>query len=82
MLPFRAASIENDAAELDDGNEGGSTRRNGELEARRLESRPIRLCLGEPRLWLIGVEVLVFGEESALRIEGMAGEAEIGRLDF
>ena len=82
MLPFKAASIEKGAAELGNGNEGGSTRRNGELEARRLESRPTRLCLGEPRLWLIGVDVVVFGEESALRIEGTVGEAEIGKLGF
>lgn len=77
---MRAASIENGKAGLLWGNEGGSTRLNGELEARRLERRPIRLCLGEPRLWLIGVEVLVFGEERALRTEGIEGEAVLAGI--
>lgn len=59
-------------------NEGGSTRRKGEVEARRLESTPMRLCFGEPRLWAIGVEAAVFGDERALRMDGMAGEAVRG----
>lgn len=62
------------------GNEGGSTRLNGELEARRLERRPIRLCLGDPRLWLIGVELVVFGEESALRTEGSEDGAVLAAI--
>lgn len=60
--------------------EGGSTRRKGEVEARRLERAPMRLCLGEPRLWLMGVEVVVFGEERVLRTDGMEGEAVRGSL--
>lgn len=58
-------------------NEGGSTRRKGELDARRLETAVRRLFFGEPRLWLIGVDLAVFGEERDLRTEGreVAGEA-------
>jgi hypothetical protein len=57
-------------------NNGGSTRLNGEPVLRRLERRPIRLCLGEPRLRLIGVELVVLGrcDESAFRTEGIEGE--------
>lgn len=44
--------------------EGGSARRNGEDEKRRLERRPTRLCLGEPRLREMGVLFVVFGTES------------------
>lgn len=82
MLPLRAASIEKGSAGLDCENDGGSTRRKGELEARRFERRPTRLFFGEPRLWLMGVEVLVLGDEIALRTEGAAGEAVTGRLSF
>lgn len=60
--------------------EGGSTRRKGELEARRLERTPMRLCFGDPRLWAIGVEAVVFGDERALRTDGMDGEAVRGSL--
>jgi hypothetical protein len=35
--------------------EGGSTRRNGDDEARRLEMALMRLCLGDPRLLLMGL---------------------------
>lgn len=55
---------------------GGSTRRNGELEERRcLEMAWMRLCLGEPRLLVMGVDFEELGEERALRIDGTAGEA-------
>lgn len=51
--------------------EGGSTRRKGEVEARRLERAPMRLCLGEPREVEMGVEWAV----SAFRTEEEAEEA-------
>jgi hypothetical protein len=38
----------------------------------------MRLFFGDPRLWLIGVEVLVFGDDRALRTEGIDGEAVNG----
>ena len=60
---------------LDCVNDGGSTRRKGELEARRLEMAWRRLFLGEPRLFVIGVDFAVLGDESALRIVGMRGVA-------
>jgi hypothetical protein len=65
-------------------NDGGSTRLNGEPVARRLERRPIRLCLGEPRLRLIGVELVVLGrgEESAFRTEGIEGDAVTDGADL
>lgn len=56
--------------------EGGSTRRNGELDARRLEMAWIRLFFGEPRLLVMDVDLAVLGDDSALRIDGTAGEAE------
>jgi hypothetical protein len=64
-------------------NEGGSTRRKGEVDARRLETAWRRLFFGEPRLWLIGVDLAVFGEESDLRTDGreVAGEAVRETLD-
>lgn len=62
--------------------DGGSTRRNGELEARRLVRAPMRLCLGEPRLRPIGVDVLVFGDDRALRTDGTDGEAVSGEVFF
>lgn len=43
---------------------GGSTRRKGLDEARRpLDRRPTRLCLGDPRLALMGVVLVVVGTE-------------------
>ena len=56
--------------------EGGSTRRK-ELEVRRLERALRRLFFGEPRLWLMGVERAVLGEETDLRADGAeeAGES-------
>lgn len=80
MVPLNAASIEKGSAGLLCEKDGGSTRRNGELEARRLERAPMRLCFGEPRLKLMGVELLVLGEERALRTDGMEGEAVSGGL--
>lgn len=72
MVPLSAASMENGRAGLLlRVNAGGSTRRKGELEVRRFERRPTRLCLGEPRLRLIGVELVVLGEDKALRTEGI-----------
>jgi hypothetical protein len=56
-------------------NEGGSTRRNGELDARRFEIAWRRLFLGEPRLLVIGVDFAVLGDESALRMDGTEGVA-------
>lgn len=84
MLPLSAASMENGRegllwVEKD----GGSTRRKGELEARRLDKRPTRLCLGEPRLWWMGVDLVVFGEERAFRTEGADGlAARVGLVLF
>lgn len=74
MLPFSAASIEKGTGLLWE--DGGSMRRKGELDARRLERRPRRLFLGDPRLRAIGVELVVLGlvVERALRAEGTAGE--------
>jgi len=64
--------------------DGGSIRLKGELDGRRLESRPIRLCFGEPRLVvMLGVEAAVFGVDvSALRTEGKHGDDEMTRLGF
>lgn len=74
MDPLRAASMEKGRAGLllFCAN-GGSTRRKGELEARRLEMAWTRLFLGEPRLVLMGVDFAVLGEERALRTEGRVG---------
>lgn len=43
-----------------------------------------RLFFGEPRLWLIGVDLAVFGEETDLRTDGrdVAGEAVRETLDL
>lgn len=63
---------------------GGSTRLKGEPVVRRLERRPIRLCLGEPRLRLMGVEFVVLGrgDERAFRTEGIEGEAVTDESDL
>ena len=55
--------------------DGGSTRRKGELDARRLEMAWRRLFLGEPRLLVMGVDLAVLGDESALRTDGTEGVA-------
>lgn len=59
--------------------EGGSTRRNGEEEARRLEMAEMRLCLGEPRLLLIGVDFVLEGVR-ILRVDRTEGGALRGLL--
>lgn len=71
MVPLRAASMEKGRLELL--KDGGSMRRNGELVFRRLESRPTRLCFGEPREMLMGVVFAVFGEVMAFRL-GLIGD--------
>jgi len=55
--------------------EGGSTRRNGELEARRLEIAWRRLFFGEPRLLVMGVDFAVLGDDGAFRLDGREGVA-------
>jgi hypothetical protein len=84
MVPLRAASIEKGKPELpltmEREKDGGSMRRNGEEDARRLERSPTRLCLGEPRDEAIGVELVVDGEDRALRTEGTEG-VRILRVD-
>ena len=42
----------------------------------------MRLCFGEPRLWEIGVEAAVLGEERALRTDGTEGESVRGSARF
>jgi hypothetical protein len=54
--------------------EGGSTRRNGDDEARRLEMALMRLCLGDPRLLLMGVDLVLEGVR-VLRVDGTRGVA-------
>lgn len=56
--------------------EGGSTRRKGEDEKRRLLRRPTRLCFGDPRLWAMGVLFAVFGTESE-RVLGLGFVAPV-----
>ena len=73
-MPLSAASMEKGRAGLLWVKDGGSTRRKGELEARRLEMAFMRLCFGEPRLVVMGVDLAVLGDERALRIDGMGGE--------
>lgn len=48
MVPLSAASMEKGSAPWE--KESGSTRRKGELDARRLEIAWRRLFFGEPRL--------------------------------
>lgn len=60
-------------------NLGGSTHRKGDELARRpLESRPTRLCLGEPRLREIGVNVVVVGTDSDRALRLIAGDCTAG----
>ncbi len=79
MVPPRAASMGNRGAVLLlRVKEGGSTRRKGELDVHRLDRRPTRLSLGDPRLRLMGVEEAAFGKSNALRTEGVGtGVVEI-----
>lgn len=82
MVPLRAASIEKGSAGLVCEKDGGSMRRKGELEARRLEMALMRLwILGEPRLVLIGVALVVVGEDKAFRTEGSEGEVTSENLE-
>lgn len=62
-MPERAASMLNGRVGVEEPGAGASARRNGDDEERRLvlERRPMRLCLGEPRLWAMGVLFVVFG---------------------
>jgi hypothetical protein len=78
MEPLSAASMENGKLGLLCAKEGGSTRRNGELDARRLEMAWRRLFLGEPRLLVMGVDFAVLGDERALRTDGTEGVAVSG----
>lgn len=60
-------------------NDGGSTRRKGDELARRpFDSRPIRLCLGEPRLWEIGVMLLDVGTDNERAWRLMAADVVAG----
>jgi len=74
MVPLRAASMLKGSAGLLCENEGGSTRRKGEDEARRLEMAEMRLFLGEPRLLLMGVDLVLDGVR-ILRVDRMEGVA-------
>ena len=56
---------------------GGSTRRKGEDDVRRFERRPTRLCLGDPRLWLIGVALVVAGRDTD-RVEFLRFSDSVG----
>lgn len=81
MVPLRAASMLNGSAALDLAalKDGGSTRRKGEELARRpLERRPMRLCLGEPRLCEMGVMLDDVGTESERALWLMADDAGAG----
>ncbi len=62
--------------------DGGSTRRKGELDARRFEMAWRRLFFGEPRLFEMGVDLAVLGDESALRTDGTDGVALRLTLDL
>lgn len=76
MVPLRAASMEKGRAPAPLVlNDGGSTRRKGEELARRpLESKPTRLCLGEPRLREIEEILLVVGTDRDRAFRLMTGE--------
>jgi hypothetical protein len=77
MVPLSAASIEKGRDGLLWDNCGGSTRRKGDAEARRLEMALMRLwILGEPRLALMGVEVVVAGVDRVFRSDGSRGAAD------
>lgn len=74
MVPLRAASMLKGRAGLDAEKDGGSTRRKGEEEARRLVMAERRLFFGEPRLVVMGVDLAVLVGVRILR-EEMAGVA-------
>jgi hypothetical protein len=76
MVPDRAASMLKGNAGLDCVKEGGSTRRNGDEDARRcLEMAAMRLFLGDPRLLLIGVDLAVLEGVRILRVDKTEGVA-------
>jgi hypothetical protein len=75
MVPESAASMLNGSDGLLCVNEGGSTRRNGEDEARRLVMALMRLCFGEPRLLLMGVDFAVLDGVRILRVDRVEGVA-------
>lgn len=75
MEPLRAASMEKGSLGLLWEKDGGSTRRKGELDARRLEMACRRLFFGDPRLLVMGVDLVELGDERALRAEGTEGVA-------
>jgi len=66
IVPERAASMVKGREGVDGLKRGGSTRRKGPEEQRRLlvERSPKRLCLGEPRLCAMGVAVVLVGTET------------------
>jgi len=66
IVPERAASMVKGREGVDGLKRGGSTRRKGLEEQRRLlvERSPTRLCLGEPRLCAMGVAVVLVGTET------------------
>lgn len=74
MVPESAASMLKGTDGVDWLNEGGSTRRNGDDEARRLVMALMRLFFGEPRLLLMGVDLVLEGVR-ILRADGMEGVA-------
>jgi hypothetical protein len=75
MEPLRAASMLKGSEGLLCEKEGGSTRRKGDDEARRLEMAEMRLCLGEPRLLVMGVDFAVLEGVRILRADRTEGVA-------
>jgi len=65
-VPERAASMVKGREGVEGLKRGGSMRRKGLEEKRRLlvERRPTRLCFGEPRLWVMGVVFVLMGTET------------------
>jgi hypothetical protein len=75
MVPERAASMLKGSEGLLWEKEGGSTRRKGEDEARRLVMALMRLFLGEPRDLVMGVERAVLEGVRILRVDRAEGVA-------
>lgn len=75
MEPLSAASMEKGRLGLLMPKEGGSTRRKGDVDARRLEMAWRRLFFGDPRLLVMGVDLVVLGDAWALRTDGTEGVA-------
>lgn len=74
MVPERAASMLKGREGLAWLKEGGSTRRKGEDEARRLVMALMRLFLGDPRDLLMGVDFVLEGVR-ILRVDMAEGVA-------